>query len=88
MLLPENFVIQEIEGWYEEASTHLDVGLTVVLDGSAVQRVDTSGLQCLIAVNKKLKQHGGYIQWSAVSEALVKNAGRIGVAHLLDFPNS
>lgn len=58
-------------------------GDPVVVDGGAVERVDTAGLQLLVALVRR-QQHGGRrIEWKAASPELLKCGERLGLLEAL-----
>ena len=54
-------------------------GDPVVVDGSGVERIDTSGLQLLVALVRRQQQGGGRVEWKAVSPELAKCSERLGL---------
>jgi phospholipid transport system transporter-binding protein len=58
------------------------------VEGSGVQRVDTAGLQLLVALAKRREAAGQPLRWSGVSPALLQGSTRLGIAALLDLPGA
>jgi len=58
-------------------------GDPVVVDGSAVERVDTAGLQLLVALVRRQQQAGRRIEWKAASPELLKCGERLGLIEAL-----
>lgn len=58
-------------------------GDPVVVDGSAVERVDTAGLQLLVALVRRQQQGGRRLEWKAVSPELMKCGERLGLIEAL-----
>jgi anti-anti-sigma regulatory factor len=54
-------------------------GDPVVVDGSGVERIDTSGLQLLVALVRRQQLSGGRVEWKAVSPELAKCSERLGL---------
>jgi ABC-type transporter Mla MlaB component len=54
-------------------------GDPVVVDGSAVERVDTAGLQLLVALARRQQQNGRRLEWKAASSELMKCGERLGL---------
>jgi anti-anti-sigma regulatory factor len=54
-------------------------GNPVVVDGSAVERVDTAGLQLLVALARRQQQAGKRLEWKAASPELMKCGERLGL---------
>ncbi|MDO1530415.1 STAS domain-containing protein [Fulvimonas sp. R45] len=57
-----------------------------VLDGAAVERVDTSALQLLAAFRRDAVARGVAVRWHGASAALREAAGLLGLARALDLP--
>jgi anti-anti-sigma regulatory factor len=55
----------------------------VIIDGGAVQRVDTAGLQLLTAFALRETAAGRSIQWCASSDELRQSAARLGLLQVL-----
>lgn len=60
----------------------------VVLDGSCVERIDTAGLQLLVAFARHHAQHGKQLQWTAASPELLRGSRLLGLAQLLGLPSA
>jgi phospholipid transport system transporter-binding protein len=61
-------------------------GDPVVVDGSAVERVDTAGLQLLVALAHRQRQGGRRLEWKAASPELLKCGERLGLTEALGLP--
>mgnify|MGYP005811454379 CR=1 FL=1 len=55
----------------------------VLLDGSAVERIDTAGLQMLVAFAKQHAASGRRIQWTAASQELQRGSRLLGLDETL-----
>jgi len=55
----------------------------VLVDGGAVERIDTAGLQMLIAFAKAHAARGKTLQWTAVSPELLRSSQLLGVTEPL-----
>jgi anti-anti-sigma regulatory factor len=51
----------------------------VLIDGSQVEHVDTAGLQLLVAFAQAQAKSGRSLQWSGVSEPLLRSSRRLGL---------
>jgi anti-anti-sigma regulatory factor len=60
----------------------------VVVDGSAVERIDTAGLQMLLSFVKHQAGRGKRVQWTGASPDLVRGSQLLGIAGLLALPES
>lgn len=58
----------------------------IVLDGQAVERIDTAALQLLALFRREVATRGGAVRWFEPSEALHNAAGLLGLTTLLDLP--
>ncbi|MDQ2641633.1 MAG: STAS domain-containing protein [Pseudomonadota bacterium] len=56
------------------------------LDGSAVQRIDTAGLQLLAAFAQGETKAGRPLAWSGASPVLREASSRLGLAAVLSLP--
>ncbi len=52
----------------------------ILLDGSAVENIDTAGLQMLVAFAKHYSARGRRIQWTAASAELLRGSRLLGLA--------
>lgn len=57
------------------------------IDGSAVERVDTAGLQLLVCFARARAAAGGTIEWTAVSPELARCVSRLGLGDILGLPS-
>ncbi len=58
-------------------------GDPVVLDGGNVERIDTAGLQLLVALACRQQHRGQRLEWSAASTELLKCGERLGLIDAL-----
>ncbi|WP_158628811.1 STAS domain-containing protein [Dyella choica] len=58
----------------------------IVLDGSAVDRVDTAALQLLVVFQREAKKRERQVQWAQVSAPLHDAASQLGLAEALALP--
>lgn len=58
------------------------------LDGSAVQQIDTAGLQLVVAFALDCLEKGAHYTWTGRSPALEEAIRTLGVAALLESPGS
>ncbi|MFM1886355.1 MAG: hypothetical protein RL026_1512 [Pseudomonadota bacterium] len=57
----------------------LDLGGDVAMDGAGVQRIDTAGLQLLVAFTRALAAEGRQWRWIASSAELRDTASQLGL---------
>ncbi len=58
----------------------------IVLDGQAVQRIDTAALQLLALFRREVNTRGGTVSWRGPSDALHEAANLLGLTTLLELP--
>jgi ABC-type transporter Mla MlaB component len=58
----------------------------VLVDGSQVERIDTAGVQLLVAFASGLSKAGKTLEWSGASDLLLRSCRRLGVDGLLALP--
>jgi anti-anti-sigma regulatory factor len=58
----------------------------IVLDGQAVERVDTAALQLLVLFRRERDARGGTLAWQGASDVLNEAAGLLGLAKILELP--
>jgi ABC-type transporter Mla MlaB component len=61
-------------------------GTTVTVEGGAVARIDTAGLQLLAAFALREKTAGRQLEWHSASDELRAASARIGLSPLLQLP--
>jgi ABC-type transporter Mla MlaB component len=71
---------------FQLIAAHFDDG-DVLLDGSPVERIDTAGIQLLVAFFNRHQQQGKNVAWTAVSDELLRVSQRLGVTAHLNLPN-
>ena len=75
--------IRTINSLQTELAERLDESGNVQLDATAVDRVDTAGLQLLAAFVRDLKTEMRNVEWVGCSDALRKAAAALGLAGAL-----
>jgi anti-anti-sigma regulatory factor len=60
----------------------------VLVDGSAVERIDTAGLQMLVSFARHQAGRGKPLRWTAVSPELTRGSRLLGLGTLLGLPDS
>jgi anti-anti-sigma regulatory factor len=58
-------------------------GDPVVVDGSAVEHIDTAGLQLLVALARHQREVGRGLSWRSASPELLRCARRLGLIEAL-----
>ena len=75
--------IRTINTLQAELAERLDESGTVQIDGSAVDRVDTAGLQLLAAFVRDLQAEARSVEWVGCSVALRRSANALGLGTAL-----
>ena len=70
----------------ETLAALLDEPLPVTLDITALQRVDTAGLQVITAFIRERAGHGRAVEWQGTAPALATAARLLGLTSLLRLP--
>ncbi|BCN93014.1 hypothetical protein THMIRHAM_07990 [Thiomicrorhabdus immobilis] len=84
--LPENLTIHHIEAHYNELNKLFnDAGDQISIEASAVETIDTSGLQALLVLVKTALENGKKISWQNTPEILTSSAKKIGIDQALSF---
>lgn len=71
-----------------ELAKLLDESASVTLDISAVQRIDTAGLQVIAAFVHERESQGRQVQWRGQAPALSNAVRLLGLSHLLRLPTT
>jgi phospholipid transport system transporter-binding protein len=58
----------------------------VTLDGRAVERIDTAGLQLLVAFARREAASGRPVAWVSASDELLGASARLGLLEVLGLP--
>jgi anti-anti-sigma regulatory factor len=58
---------------------------TVVIDGGAVERIDTAGLQLLVAFARREAAAGRRLDWASASGELLVSGARLGLLEVLSL---
>ena len=64
----------------------LSRGLPMLLDASAIEEIDTAGVQLLVALSIDCMERGIPFHWKGRSVPTERSVGRLGVAPLLESP--
>lgn len=78
--LPENFTIHHIEQHFGDLKTAFENSSeTIIVDGSQVETIDTSGLQLMLALIKEAVTNNKTISWKNPTEVLSNGALKVGL---------
>lgn len=75
--------LREAEAFKAALQAAEDSSGDFVVDASAVERIDTAGLQLLVSFAQRLQLLERRLVWGAVSEPLRRSAGRLDLARPL-----
>ena len=85
--LPDNITIAQAEALHEHLETFLQSNDDILIDGQAVARADTAGLQTLLAFCNALHARDVKVSWKAPSESLRLAAKQLGLSDILSLNN-
>ncbi|GAB2563670.1 STAS domain-containing protein [Dyella jejuensis] len=83
--MPADCRIADVSDLHRQLREALDAS-RIVLDGSAVERVDTAALQLLVAFQRDAGTRGCPVSWAGASAPLRDAAVQLGVAQALALP--
>ncbi|WP_321324253.1 STAS domain-containing protein [Thiomicrorhabdus sp.] len=84
--LPESLTIHHIESHFNELNKKFnDFDDDITIEASAVENVDTSGLQTLMILVKNAIDNGKTVTWLEVPEILKLSAEKLGLKQQLSF---
>jgi len=86
VVLPEDFTIALAGEYYQLMMNQLEEGHGISLDGGSVSRIDASGIQLLVAVQRALAEAGHSLHWNSVSAALSESVALLGMSDVLALP--
>jgi anti-anti-sigma regulatory factor len=85
--LPSELCISEVNALKSDLLASLAVADdTVELDASRVERIDTAGVQLLLAVTRYLESRSLGLRWTHPSAALCEAAHELGASDQLQLP--
>ena len=83
--MPADCRIADVGPLHEQLKGALG-GSQIVLDGAAVDRVDTAALQLLVAFQHEARKRERQVQWAGVSTPLHDAASQLGLVEALALP--
>jgi ABC-type transporter Mla MlaB component len=86
LLLAAECTVAEAETLKSELGRRLQQSEPVTLDVSALQRIDTAGLQLLAAFVRDRRTAGRAVAWRGRASALETAAGLLGLHDMLELP--
>ncbi len=86
--LGNSLTIADMEVWQKKLIGIFDLREPVSFKGGGIEKIDSAGLQLLVAVMKEAGQAGVEITWSSASELLRRNAEQLGLGAELNLDAS
>jgi phospholipid transport system transporter-binding protein len=86
LILAADCTVAEAETLKSELTARLQESDPVTIDVSALQRIDTAGLQLLAAFVRDRRTAGRVIAWRGRASALDAAAGLLGLRDMLELP--
>ena len=87
LILASECTVAEADALKSELARRLDESETVTVDVTALQRIDTAGLQLLAAFVRDRRTAGRTIAWRGRAAALEAAAGLLGLNSMLELPD-
>jgi ABC-type transporter Mla MlaB component len=84
--LAADCTVAEADSLKSELARRLNESAPVTLDVSALQRIDTAGLQLLAAFVRDRRTAGRAVAWRGRAAALEAAAGLLGLQDMLELP--
>ncbi len=81
--LGESFCIPQAAAMQKRFLKALTVSKTIEIKANKIQKIDTSGLQIIVAIKKELDDSGGAIVWNNPSDELINSAKMLGVSDVI-----
>ncbi len=83
LVLPANLQIANVTEWRAKVLQALETGKDVTLKAQETVRIDTAGLQLLLALQRGVQQKGKRLKWENVNDELEKCIALLGAKSLL-----
>ncbi|BBP45564.1 hypothetical protein THMIRHAS_09370 [Thiosulfatimonas sediminis] len=84
--LNDSLIINQIEQQFSQLGAQFNEAETdILLDGEAVDTIDTSGLQCLLMLIQNAIAQGKSVSWLNASETLKTSAEKLGLNQALQL---
>lgn len=81
--LQEELTIADCDDYYQQLVSRIEQGGDIILDGSAVTRIDTAFIQLLYLVQRTLMETDSSLQWQAISPAIDNSVRLLGLSEQL-----
>jgi len=83
--LESSCTLRESQAMHAALVTAVDGGEPFRVDGADVVRIDTAGLQLLVALAGQLRIEGRRLEWTGTSAELLAGSRRLGLQDVLDL---
>lgn len=84
--LSDSLIINHIEQEFAQLSAQFNEAENeILLDGEAVDTVDTAGLQCLLILISNAAEQGKNVSWLSPSDTLKTTAEKLGLSTSLQL---
>ena len=84
--LPESLTIHHIEEHFNSLNNQFnDASDEITLEASAVETIDTAGLQALLVLIKHVVENSKTVSWQNTPEILSSSAEKIGLTQALQL---
>ena len=77
--LPNELTITQVDEYRLEIQPIIDENSTITIDDSALARVDTIGVQFILAVITYILAQGKELKWESTSKALHESIHQLGI---------
>lgn len=87
LVLEGAFDVAHVREAYQLLDQGLRRGLPLELHTADIERVDTAGLQLLVAFYRAAHEHGLKVEWRSVGAVLRSSSTMLGIASSLELPS-
>ncbi len=81
----DSLTISHATELHQKILAALEDSSEIKLNATAIEKVDTAGLQVIVALSNELKKMDGTMLWDKPSEALVQAAATLGLTSHMAF---
>ena len=87
--LPAKLTIQSVAADHKDLSERItEIEAPVQIDASAVEEIDTAGMQLLLALVNEFNTQSVKAEWQSPSEVLIQTASILGMSEALALPKA
>ncbi|GKT11161.1 MAG: hypothetical protein ISEC1_P0124 [Thiomicrorhabdus sp.] len=84
--LPENLTIHHIEDHFNSLNNQFnDASGEITIEASAVETIDTAGLQSLLILIKNVTENSNTVIWQNTPDTIKTSADKIGLTQALNL---